>query len=210
MNKRKMANPLGLAVLALLAERPMHPYEMSATLRERGKEQSIRINYGSLYSVIAALVRAEFILAGETSREGARPERTVYSITPAGRTELDGWLRELLRDPVKEYPQFEAGLALMPYLHPTEVKGLLEERIRRLERQSEELRGSIDDAVQQGVDGLFLVEADYSLAMQEAERRWIAELLALIKHSPEFTRGWKAYHENRSESKRGEENADHS
>src|SRR2546425_6058192 len=105
MKKRKIGNPLGLAVLALLAERPMHPYEMAATLRERGKEQSIRINYGSLYSVIAALVRAEFIAAKETSRDGARPQRTVYSITASGQAELDDWLRAILREPVKEYPQ---------------------------------------------------------------------------------------------------------
>jgi DNA-binding PadR family transcriptional regulator len=207
MEKRKVANPLGLALLALLAERPMHPYEMAATLRNRGKEYSIRINYGSLYSVIAALVRAEFITALETSREGARPLRTVYSITPAGRAELDDWLRELLRDPVKEYPQFEAGLSLMPYLPPADVEALLDERIRRLERQSDQLRGAIADAGQQGVDRLFLVEAEYSLAMQEAERRWAGELLGLIRDAPDFTSGWKAYHHRRAESKGGEQDA---
>jgi len=210
MKKRKIGNPLGLAVLALLAERPMHPYEMAATLRERGKEDSIRINYGSLYSVIGALVRARFIEARETSREGARPQRTVYSITPVGETELDGWLREILREPLKEYPQFEAGLSLMPYLPPDEVAAMLEERVRRLQRQGEELRAAVVDAERQGVDRLFLVEAEYSLAMREAERRWAAELLALIRDSPDFTRGWRDYHRRRAESKRGEHDAGHS
>jgi DNA-binding PadR family transcriptional regulator len=207
MKKREVANPLGLAVLALLAERSMHPYEMAATLRDRGKEYSIRMNYGSLYSVIAALVRAGFIVAGETSREGARPPRTTYSITAAGTAELDGWLRELLRDPVKEYPQFEAGLSLMPYLPPAEVASLLEERIRQLVRQSEQLRAVIAGAGQEGLDRLFLVEAEYSLAMQEAERRWTAELLELIRESPDFTRTWRAYHQDREESKGGGDDA---
>jgi DNA-binding PadR family transcriptional regulator len=58
---RKVENPLGLAVLSLLLERPMHPYEMAATLRERAKEASIKLNYGSLYTVIGALLRAGFI-----------------------------------------------------------------------------------------------------------------------------------------------------
>ena len=31
--RRKVGNPLALAVLVLLYERPMHPYEMAATLR---------------------------------------------------------------------------------------------------------------------------------------------------------------------------------
>ena len=150
----------------------MHPYEMAATLRERGKEDSIRINYGSLYSVIGALVRAQLIQARETSREGGRPQRTVYSITPAGEIEVDDWLREILRDPVKEYPQFEAGLSLMPYLPPDDVAAILEERVRRLQRQGEELRAAVVEAERQGVDRLFLVEAEYSLAMREAERRY--------------------------------------
>ncbi|MBV8090642.1 MAG: hypothetical protein JO139_13925, partial [Alphaproteobacteria bacterium] len=41
------ANPLALAVLALLFERPMHPYEMAATLKQRNKDESIKIRYGS-------------------------------------------------------------------------------------------------------------------------------------------------------------------
>jgi DNA-binding PadR family transcriptional regulator len=63
MTKRKVSNPLALAVLACLAERPMHPYEMASTMRERHKDDSIKLNYGSLYSVIELLCRNQFIEA---------------------------------------------------------------------------------------------------------------------------------------------------
>ena len=52
---RSRSNPLALAVLACLYERPMHPYEVAQTLRSRAKHESIRLNYGSLYSVVEAL-----------------------------------------------------------------------------------------------------------------------------------------------------------
>ena len=104
------SNPLALAVLALLFERPMHPYEMAVTLKERHKEESIKLRYGSLYTVIDLLVARGLIVAKETSREGKRPERTVYRLTPSGLDELRDWMRELLRDPAKEYPQFEGAL----------------------------------------------------------------------------------------------------
>ena len=55
MTRRRVSNPLALAVLGTLIERPMHPYEISTTLRERGKETSIKLNYGSLYSVVESL-----------------------------------------------------------------------------------------------------------------------------------------------------------
>ena len=116
--KRKRSNPLALAVLVLLYERPMHPYEMAATLRERHKEDSIKLRYGSLYTVIALLVKAGFIVARHTTREGHRPEKTIYNLTTAGVTELRHWMRAILSTPIKEFPQFEAGLSLLPALPP--------------------------------------------------------------------------------------------
>ncbi len=64
MTKRKVSNPLALAVLACLWERPMHPYEMASTLRERGKDQSIKLNYGSLYTVVEGLQQHGLIVSG--------------------------------------------------------------------------------------------------------------------------------------------------
>ena len=84
MSRRRVSNPLALAVLGCLSERPMHPYEISTTLRTRGKEQSIKLNYGSLYAVVESLQKHGLIRAQETTREGRRPERTVYAITEAG------------------------------------------------------------------------------------------------------------------------------
>ena len=77
MSKRAIANPLALAVLACLWEKPMYPYEMTTTMRERGKEDSIRLNFGSLYAVIKSLVKHGFIEVAQTEREGNRPERVV-------------------------------------------------------------------------------------------------------------------------------------
>src|SRR5918997_1158225 len=64
--------------MALLYERPMHPYEMVTLMRERGKHESVRLRYSSLYSVVGALEREGLIVPRETTREGRRPERTVY------------------------------------------------------------------------------------------------------------------------------------
>ena len=114
MSRRRVSNPLALAVLSCLHERPMHPYEISTTLRTRGKEQSIKLNYGSLYSVVESLQKHGLITSVETTREGRRPERTVYEITPAGVDEFEDWLSELLSTPVRDYHSLEAGLSLMP------------------------------------------------------------------------------------------------
>ena len=129
--RRAVSNLLALAVLVTLTERPMHPYEMAATMRSQGKERSIKLNYGSLYTVVNNLARHGLIEAMEASREGRRPERTVYRITEAGRAELDDWMAELVAVPVKEYPQFEAALAELPVLPPGQALELLRDRAGR-------------------------------------------------------------------------------
>src|SRR5215475_7922854 len=161
MARRPVANPLALAVLSCLLERPMHPYEISTTLKERNKEQSIKLNYGSLYSVVDSLAKHGLIQAQETSRDGRRPERTVYAITPAGQAEFEDWLAELLSTPAKEYLSLEAGLALMPALPPDVVARLLGIRADRLRVELSSLDAIHEQARQQGLVEIFLIEGRY-------------------------------------------------
>src|SRR5215207_7043227 len=140
MTRRRVSNPLALAVLGCLAERPMHPYEISTTLRSRGKEHSIKLNYGSLYTVVESLQKHGLIRSRETMREGRRPERTVYEITGAGRLEFIDWLSELISTPVKEYAAYEAGLSLLGGLGPEEAVRALRARTMRLRAELEAAR----------------------------------------------------------------------
>src|SRR5437660_6345133 len=97
--------PLALAVMNLLAERPMHPYEMKSTMKERGHDQVIRLKGGSIYDTVERLEAGGFIKSQETSREGRRPERTVHAITEARRDESTGGRAELLTQPASDQPQ---------------------------------------------------------------------------------------------------------
>jgi DNA-binding PadR family transcriptional regulator len=194
--KRKVSNPLALAVLGLLTERPMHPYEMSTTLRERAKEQSIKLNYGSLYSVVESLHRHALIEVQETLREGRRPERTIYTITDAGRTEFVDWLSDLLAIPVKEYTQFEAALSLMPGLPPDEVLRLVQTRRTRLETEIVATDAVLADLARQKFPYLFVIELDYLQEIRRAELAFVDRLVAGIRDgSLEGVDVWRRVHE---------------
>ncbi|MGH8825245.1 MAG: PadR family transcriptional regulator [Jiangellaceae bacterium] len=196
MPKRKVSNPLALAVLGLLTERPMHPYEMSTTLRERAKEQSIKLNYGSLYSVVESLHRHALIEVQETLREGRRPERTIYTITDAGRTEFVDWLSDLLAIPVKEYTQFEAALSLMPGLPPDEVLRLVQTRRTRLETEIVATDAVLADLARQKFPYLFVIELDYLQEIRRAELAFVDRLVAGIRDgSLEGVDVWRRAHE---------------
>jgi DNA-binding PadR family transcriptional regulator len=193
---RSRSNPLALAVLCTLNEQPMHPYEISQTLRARAKHESIRLNFGSLYGVVAGLERRRLIRAVETVREGKRPERTVYDITDAGRREMDDWLSELLAVPAKEYLQFEAGLSLIGALPPDEAVALLRQRCDAIEIQLERANAVHDAMAKRGLPRLFSLESEYVVALQQAELEFTRLLIADIE-SGELSGldEWRRWHE---------------
>jgi DNA-binding PadR family transcriptional regulator len=200
VTRRRVSNPLALAVLSCLSERPMHPYEISTTLRTRGKEQSIKLNYGSLYSVVESLQKHGLVQARETLREGRRPERTVYEITEAGVNELEDWLAELLSTPVRDFMSLEAGLSLMAVLPPDEVARLLTERSERLRIELRSMDATLAAVADMGLPDVFVVETTFRRAMMAAELDFVAGLADEIRLGKlGGTAGWRRMHELRGE-----------
>ncbi len=206
MTRRRVNNPLALAALACLSERPMHPYEISTTLRSRGKEQSIKLNYGSLYSVVESLQKHGLITPRETIRRGNRPERTVYEITDAGLAEFEDWLSELLSTPTQEFTSLEAALSLMPGLPPDDVARLLDARCGALEIKLRADASTLDAVREQGVPDIFLVEMRYQQAMREAELAFVRQLASDIRSAAlDGVKTWRKMHEAVAAGVTGEE-----
>jgi DNA-binding PadR family transcriptional regulator len=184
MPKTKRSNLLALAVLSLLNEKPMHPYEIGVITKQRGMSDTVKLNTGSLYAVIDHLIKNGLIQPVETVKEGKHPERTIYRPTAMGRDEFFDWLRSLLRTPAKEYPQFAAGLSFLGHLSPKEASDLLRERRIALSGRIEQTRSSMDATLQMGIHRLFVIETDYELALLEEENKWLDRLIRDIEDGP--------------------------
>jgi DNA-binding PadR family transcriptional regulator len=179
--RKNRANPLALAVLVCLYERPMHPYEVAQTLRSRAKHESVRLNYGALYGVVDSLERRELIRARETVREGRRPERTIYEITELGTREMIDWLSELVSVPGKEYLQFMAGLSFLAALDPDDALGLLQQRAVALEFRLATHRGGLRAVEEAGLPRLFALESELEERLLAAELDFVRELVKEIE-----------------------------
>lgn len=192
--RRRVNNLLALAVLSVVVERPMHPYEMASLLRARGKEQDMRIKWGSLYTVVQNLERHGLLEQVENTRQGSRPERTIYRLTDAGRAEMEDWVRELIATPEPETNRFEAGLSVLGVVPPDDVIVLLQQRLAILDRNLVEQRAALAEHSKE-IPRLFLVEVEYDLAVRQAEADWVRGLVE------EMTSGtlpgladWRAWH----------------
>ena len=169
-------SPLALSILQLLDERPMHPYELASTMRDRHHDEFIRLNFGSLYHTVEVLERNGWIVPAEREKEGRRPERTIYRLTRAGRDVLVGVVGDILARPRREYPHFAAGLMFMHHLSASAAAEHLRNRTLALKATTEKLNGILAEVRAQGVSRLALIELEHKIAMLDAERRWVNNL----------------------------------
>ena len=85
--------PLHHAVLALLATKPAHGYELRSSFEQAVGEQWGGLNIGHVYQVLDRLSR-DGLIESERQPQPIKPDRVVHHLTPAGRAELDRWLSE--------------------------------------------------------------------------------------------------------------------
>ncbi|QXJ24492.1 PadR family transcriptional regulator [Actinomadura graeca] len=168
--------PLALAVLRMLCDGPMHPYEMQQRIRDHAYDVAVKITHGSLYHSVERLASAGLIEPLETSREGRRPERTVYAVTSAGRDAAHNRLAELLAKPAEEFPLFGAGLAFLNLLPEPEVARQLRNRAIFLEAQLAGDQTAHESLRKQGVERYKLIDHEWTLARARAELDFVRSL----------------------------------
>jgi DNA-binding PadR family transcriptional regulator len=179
--KSTKPSPLGLAVLALLVEAPMHPYRMQQLIKARGKDEVINVRLrNSLYQTIERLQRDGLVTSEEVERQDGKPDRTVYAVTPAGRQAAVEWLGAMLADVGNEFPGFPAALSFLGLITPAATATLLEGRRAILaEREIALLRAFTRHSGT--LPRVFLLENEYQIAVVRAERQWLVAVLADLR-----------------------------
>lgn len=78
------------AILGLLAERPLHGYELKAAY-EADLVPATQLNIGQVYTTLERLTR-DGLVAHEVVSQTERPDKKVYALTKDGRRALREWL----------------------------------------------------------------------------------------------------------------------
>jgi DNA-binding PadR family transcriptional regulator len=154
-------------LLALLAERPKHGYELKREHDER-LPGAKPLPYGQVYSTLQRLERDGFVAVAEVVQEGG-PERTLYELTEKGAERMRAWLAET------EPPLPYVGGALFARVVMALVvggdarAGLDRQRAAHLERMRELTRAkTVPDA-----SAAEVLAADYALFHLDADLRWM-------------------------------------
>ncbi|HVX46848.1 MAG TPA: PadR family transcriptional regulator [Mycobacteriales bacterium] len=173
---------LGLTVLSALLEKPMHPYEIYQLLLDRKEDWLVKVRPGSLYHTMERLADHGLVESTGTDRSGRRPERTIYSITEAGRTSLRRRIGEIVSVPEYEYPVFPVALAELHELPMDEAIGLVQCRVHGLQAKIAEVDAILDQVRQDGALEAYWFTAGYLRMQLAGELDWLRGLIDRLKN----------------------------
>lgn len=116
---------IDIILMGMLTEEPHNAYEINKIIEARRTRTWLKISTAAVYRNLRRL-HDEGHLEAQTTRDGLKPHKTVFSITPEGRDHFVEILRESSRSPVGLHFDFDAWLAHIHHLPPGEALDALE------------------------------------------------------------------------------------
>jgi len=170
-------NEQELILLGLLKESPKHGYEIKKKIKEI-LSIFAGVDLKSIYYPLRSMEKQGLVLK-RSNRQGKRPERFVYELTPKGETRFGELLNKSFLD--FKRPQFSLDLCLyfLHYMSAGLSKRRLQARMRVLENLSLTLEQMLDSAKKK--DSLSLMRIlEHDRQMVQTESRFLSGLIKTL------------------------------
>ena len=176
-----------LFVLGRLSMRPTHGHEIMHTLAESRADLWVELSEKHVYYILKKLER-DGLVSVEVQRDGARPARRVYSVTPEGLRAFERLMRAEGFVEAMPYSEFDVVFGMLAYtdrLEPAEKTAILERRAAHLGALIADATAASAGAGASGAPGLPARVFDKVVRVTRAELEWLDEVLAAVKRD-----GW--------------------
>lgn len=177
-----------IAILGLLAECPMHGYQIHQQIKEREMDYWAKIRLPSIYSTLTRLEEQGLITSGK-EKVGNTPERTVYSLTPNGREQLSEQVQAFLRE--DNHPEWLFGLGVAFICGASREKALeaLQLRKQNIEKHVQALaEEAINYKDKIPFNWMMLIE--HALKHMRLDLDWLNELIDSVQKVERWTPEW--------------------
>lgn len=168
-----------LVILSLLAERPMHGYEVNTTLEDRKIREWAPVSRPQIYYSLDKLTKLKLIRVTETDSPSAGPERRVMQTTALGREQLADaleakhWITQGVHQP------FLIWLALSWQARPRTFRKQLDSRRKlleeRLNHEKETLADVLSEVGHQYHEAVWMLQL--LIEQTQTELRWVERIL---------------------------------
>jgi len=168
-----------LVILSLLAERPMHGYEVNATLEDRKIREWAPVSRPQIYYSLDKLTKLKLIRVSDTDSTSGGPERRVMHTTPLGREQLANALEGKHWVTQKVHQPFLIWLALSWQARTRTFRKQLDNRRKLLAERIVEEKATLADVMDEV--GHPFHEAVWMLQLlieqSQTELRWVERIL---------------------------------
>ena len=142
-------------------------YEIKKMVAEGSFSFFSEASYGSIYPALTKLTQ-EGLVACRTEHQERRPDKKIYSLTEAGRAQLEDTLREG-PGPDRNRSDFLASLLFAEAVSPERVEALVNERIRQHRDKIDALEALLAEDMSPA--SRFVIE--YGIETQKAAKRFL-------------------------------------
>jgi DNA-binding PadR family transcriptional regulator len=125
---------LEAALLGLLTEKPMHPYEIEKTVVDRDMRVWTGISLSSIYKVLGKL-ETKLLVDVHMEMTESNQVKKVYIITERGKREVKEKISELMSEMENIICQIDIGLHNLHLLTKEEVKTVLSRYIQSIDEK---------------------------------------------------------------------------
>ncbi len=185
MGKDKMAvTTPDLVILSLLAERPMHGYEVNAELERRQSRDWVAISRPQIYYSLEKLARQGLLKELKDAGPALGADRRVLTASAKGRLMLSRELERETWTSQRERPAFLTWLALSWQATPSIVRRQIQRRLKFLQSEISREEATLGD-VRKEV-GHDYHEAVWMLKLTldqlKSEMRWLRTVIRELKY----------------------------
>jgi DNA-binding PadR family transcriptional regulator len=169
---------LEITILGIVSEGPSHAYNIEKIIAERGIRDRTNIGFSTIYAVLNKMQANGFLTSSFESQKNL-PGRRVYAITPKGQQRFYEEIVKALSQPQRLPSLFETGLAYSKSLRKEDLKEALGLYDAELGRQIQNKVHELTD-LQNLSDQVKRALLTRPLALLQAERKWVRELMGLL------------------------------
>jgi len=175
MSKLRITNA-ELAILSLVAEQPVHGYQIEQIIEERGMREWTEIGFSSIYYLLNKLEKRGWISSRMQNAVHQGPTRHVFTISPDGYKTCRIETIKALSEPHTSASHFPLGLANLPLLNHFEILNALRHYEDILIQKKKELdlkQNNYGNGIPVHVKALF----DHSIQSIQAELKWVQNFI---------------------------------
>jgi DNA-binding PadR family transcriptional regulator len=143
-SKKAAVTTPDLVILSLLAERPMHGYQINLELERRCVRDWAAISRPQIYYSLEKLAKSGLLRAGESDDPAAGPDRRVFETTAKGRHALSDALEAADWTTQRDRPPFLTWVALSWQARPGVFKKQIARRVAFLQKQIAQEKETLD------------------------------------------------------------------